>query len=156
MRHRGWWSALAIVLVVGATGIVVDGTTRAHEGSQVAGCENELRLATGYAERQLGLVSNYLVPTLSPTGRVQQLHLADLMAARARRVLPRVQHADRVCRNVTVRRWHFSLVDRRSAATAYSAALVTLVQTVAAQGRLRFTDDATLQRLRDEVGIDGG
>jgi hypothetical protein len=48
------------------------------------------------------------------------------------------------------------LVDRQSAAAAYSAALVTLVQTVAAQGRIPFRDDATLQRLRDEVGIGGG
>jgi len=27
---------------------------------------------------------------------------------------------------------------------------------VAAQGRVPITDDATLQRLRDEVGIEGG
>ena len=89
-------------------------------------------------------------------GRVQQLHLADLMAARAGRVLPRVQAADRSCRRVDVRPWHFSLVARQSASAAYSAALVTLVQTLAAQGRLPFRADATMQRLRDAVGVDGG
>jgi hypothetical protein len=87
---------------------------------------------------------------------VQQLHLADLMAARAGHVLPRVQEADRVCTGVSVSPWHFSLVERQSAATAYSAALVAVVQTVAAQGRIPFQDDATLQRLGDELGIAGG
>jgi hypothetical protein len=156
LRHRGWWWALAIVLVVGAVAVGVDAGMRAREGARVAACEDQLRIATGYAERRLGLVSNYLKPTLSPSGRVQQLHLADLMSARAGRVLPRVQHADRVCRNVTVRPWHFSLVRRQGAATAYSAGLLTVVQTVAAQGRIAFRDDATLQRLRNEVGIGGG
>ena len=93
---------------------------------------------------------------VAPSGRVQRIHLADLMSARAYRVLPRVQHADHVCRRVSVRPWHFSLVERQSSATAYSAALLTLVQTVAAQGRVAFSDDATLQRLRHAVGIDGG
>jgi hypothetical protein len=155
-RHRRWWVAPAVALVVGGVGVIADGSIRAREEAAVTHCEHQLRAATGYAERRLGLVSNYLEPTLTADGRVQQLHLADLMSARAGRVLPRVRHADRVCRAVTVRRWHLSLVDRQSAATAYSAALVTLVQTVAAQGRIPFRDDATLQRLRDEVGIGGG
>jgi hypothetical protein len=154
--HRRRWWVPAVALVVGAVGVGADVNMRAHEGAEVTQCEHALRAATGYAERRLGLVSNYLEPTLTVGGRVQQLHLADLMSARAGRVLPRVQRADRVCGAVTVHRWHFSLVDRQSAATAYSAALVTLVQIVAAQGRIPITDDATLQRLRDEVGIGGG
>jgi len=48
------------------------------------------------------------------------------------------------------------LVERQSASAAYSAALVTLVQTVAAQGRVPFRANATMQRLREEVGIGGG
>jgi|SRR4051812_39294616 hypothetical protein len=155
-NRRRWWWIPAVALVIGAAGVVADGNMRAREGAQVTQCERELRAATGHAERRLGLVSNYLEPTVTAGGRVQQLHLADLMSARAGRVLPRVQRADRVCRAVTVRRWHFSLTDRESAARAYSAALVTLVQTVAAQGRIPLPDDATLQRLRDEVGIGGG
>jgi hypothetical protein len=153
--HRRWWWVLAIVLVVASTGIAVDGSMRARDGARVAACEHQLRVATWYTQRHLGLVSNYLEPTLSPSGRVQDIHLADLMSAHAFRALPRVRRADRVCRHVTVRPWHFSLVKRQSAATAYSAALVTMVQTVAAQGRLPFRGDATLQRLGDEVGVGG-
>jgi hypothetical protein len=67
-----------------------------------------------------------------------------------------VQRADRFCRNVTVRPWHFSLVTRQSTSTAYAAALVTLVETVAAQGHVPFRADPTLQSLRDQLGVDGG
>jgi hypothetical protein len=158
-RRRRWW-VLAVVLValamVAGTVVAADARSRSRDAASVSGCEHRLRLATWHAERTLGLVSNYLRPAATEDGRVQQLHLADLMAERAGRVLPRVQRADRVCRAVTVRPWHFALVSRQSAATAYSAALVTLVQTVAAQGRAAFRDDATLQRLRDAAGIDAG
>ena len=95
-------------------------------------------------------------PTISTHGRVELLPLADLMAARANKVLPRVQKADRFCRGVSVRPWHCSLVERQGASTAYSAALVTFVQTVAAQGHVPFRANATMQRLREEVGIGGG
>jgi hypothetical protein len=155
--HLRWWWVFALVLVVGGGAIaLVDSRAREREGVAVAGCERHLQVATGYAERTLGLVSNYLQPTLTTGGRVQQLHLADLMSQRAGTVLPRVQRADRICRAVAVRPWHFSLVARHGDATAYSAALVTLIQIVAAQGRAPFRDDATLQRLRAAVGIGGG
>jgi len=156
VRHRGWWISLVVVVVVAGSAFGVDAQVRSREGAQVARCEQQLRLATGYAEKQLGLIANYLEPTLTPSGRVQELHLADLMSARAGRVLPLVQHADHVCQQVSVSPWHFGLVDRLGVATAYSAGLVTVVQMVAAQGRVPITDDATLQRLRDEVGIEGG
>jgi hypothetical protein len=155
IRHRGLFWVLAIVVVVGVVAVVVDSGMRAREGARVAACERQLRLATGYTQRHLGLVSNYLEPTLSPGGRVSEIHLADLMSAHAYRVLPRVQRADRVCRRVTVHPWHFALVKRQGAATAYSAALVTVVQIVAAQGRVPFRDDATLQRLGEQVGVGG-
>jgi hypothetical protein len=155
-RHPGWWLALVGVLLAGSVLVVADAGMRSREGAAVARCENHLRVATGYAEQRLGLIANYLQPALTPSGRVQQLHLADLMSARAGRVLPRVQRADRVCRGVSVSPWHFALVKRLGAATAYSAGLVTVVQTVAAQGRVPISDDAILQRLRNEVGIDGG
>lgn len=156
LKHRGWWVSLAVVLVLGAVAFGLDARSRAQEGAAVSRCEQQLRLATGYAEGRLGLIDNYLEPTLAPGGRVQRLHLADLMSTRAHHVLPRVQRADRICHRVSVSPWHFSLVDRLSAATAYSAALTAVVQTVAAQGVIPFSDDASLQRLRAEVGIDGG
>jgi hypothetical protein len=155
-RHGRWWLVLVLVLVVGAGAATVDARTRSHETSRVASCETRLRLATGYVERRLGLVNNYLEPSLTAAGQVQELHLADLMSTRAHWVLPRVQRADRFCRTVIVRPWHFSLASRQSASTAYSAALVTLVQLVAAQGHVPFRPDATLLRLRHQVGIDGG
>ena len=74
----------------------------------------------------------------------------------AGKVLPRVQAADRACHRVAVRPWHFALVKRQSSAAAYSAALVTLVETVAAQGRLPFRSDPSMQRLREAIGVDGG
>ena len=54
---------------------------RSREGAQVVRCEDRLRVATGYVERHLGLIANYLEPTITPGGRVQKLHLADLMSA---------------------------------------------------------------------------
>lgn len=154
-RSRWWW-VLAVVLVAAAGVGVVDASARAREGAQVSSCETQLRAATGRVERRLGLVNSYLEPTLATDGRVQQLHLADLMSASARQVLTRVQRAERFCRGVSVEPWHFSLVARQRASTAYSAALVTLVQIVAAQGHVPFRADATLQHLREAVGIDGG
>lgn len=156
VKHpRVWWT-LAAVALVATTGLVVDGNVRSSEEAKVGSCENQLRVATGLAERRLGLLTNYLEPTLSPSGRVQELHLADLMSARAGQVLPRVLRADRVCRGVSVSPWHFSLVQRQSAASAYSAALTAVVQTVAAQGSLAFSDDASLQRLGDQLGLADG
>ncbi len=151
-----WWWVLAVALVVAVGAVVVDSSARAREGAQVSSCESRLRAATGRVERRLGLVNSYLEPTLATDGRVQQLHLADLMSARAQKVLTRVQRADRFCRGVSVEPWHFSLAARQGASTAYSAALVTLVQIVAAQGHVPFRADAALQHLREAVGIDGG
>jgi len=151
-----WAWVVALVLVLGVAVVVVDEASRAQESARVSDCQDQLRQATGYVERRLGLVDNYLQPTLATDGRVQQLHLADLMSARAHHVLARVQQADTYCRHVTVRPWHWGLAERQSASTAYSAALVTLVQLVAAQGRVPFEADETMQRLRDAVGINGG
>jgi hypothetical protein len=155
--RSGWWWAVAVVLVVVSAIAVVDAHSRDRESAAVGRCERDLQLATWYTQGSLGLLSNYLRPA-PPTsdGRVQQLHLADLMSERAGQVLPRVQRADRTCRAVTVHPWHFSIVARQSAASAYSAGLVTLVQLVAAQGHMSFRDDATLQQLGEAVGVNGG
>lgn len=141
---------VAAVLVGGAW--YVDQRVTSRESAAVDGCEHRLRVASALSERQLGLLTNYVQPAERSAEGVQELHLADLMAERAGRVLPGVQRADRICRAVTVRPWHFALVQRRDAARAYSGALVTLLQTVAAQGRTPFRDDATLVRLRARAG----
>jgi hypothetical protein len=153
-RLRRWLPlTLMIALVVGSAVAYADHRARTREAAAVAACEHSLRAASAFSEVRMGLLVNYVQPAQRTTDGVQQLHLADLMAERAGRVLPAVQRADRVCRTVAVRPWHFSLVVRRDAARAYSGALVTLLQTVAAQGRLLFHDDATLLRLRVGAGV---
>ncbi len=155
--HPPRWLAgvLAAAVLLGGIAWYVDHRVRTHEAAGLARCERRLDDASTLAELRMGAMVSYLQPALSSTHGVQQLHLADLMARPARRVLPDVQHANRICRNVSVQPWHFSLAARRAATTAYSGALVTLLQTVAAQGRAYFHDDATLVRLRHAAGIDG-
>ena len=150
---QSWWGpVLAVLLVVGAGAVALDGRTRAREDTAIASCQHDLGVATGYVEGRLGLVSHYLEPPLVSDGHVQQLHLADLMSARAGEVLPRVQRAARSCRRITLQPWHFAQVERQGAATAYAAALVTLVQAITAQGPTPFSDDGDLQRLRAAAG----
>lgn len=143
-----------LALVAGSVGWYADASTRSREAAAVGACETQLRRASDVADYWMGLTTNYVLPTAAD-GAVRS-HLADLMAPRARRVLPAVQRADRACQRVSVRPWHFSLVERQHAATAYSGALVTLLQIVAAQGRRAFHDDATLLQLRNAAGLLGG
>jgi hypothetical protein len=151
--HPSWGSLVALILMIGVTVVAVDGRARAHENIEIAGCRHDLTIATDYAEDQLGLVSHYLQPPLASSGRVQRLRLADLMSARAGEVLPRIQRAERTCRRVTLKPWHFSQVAQHSADTAYAAALLTLVQTITAQGIAPFSDDGNIQRLRQAAGV---
>jgi hypothetical protein len=153
-RPRWFWWALALVVVAGGLAWYVDDQARSHEAVAVTACEHRLREASELSELRLGAMANYLRPALWTTHGARQLHLADLMAEPASRVLAGVQRADRVCRAVSVRPWHFSLAARSNAAVAYSGALVTLVQAVAAQGRAYFHNDSTLRRLQAEAGID--
>ncbi len=150
-----WW-AVAVALVVGSVAWYADHRVRTHEVSALAGCEHRLSDASALTEVRMGAMSNYLRPALATAYGSKQLHLADLMSGPARRMLPEVRRADRVCGAVTVEPWHFSLVARRNAATAYSGALLTLLQAVAAQGRAYFHHDATLARLREAAGVDSG
>jgi hypothetical protein len=155
--HPPRWLAgvLVVAVLVGGIAWYVDHRVRVREGAQVARCERLLADASSMADLRMGAMASYIRPALSSVRGGQQLHLADLMARPARRVLPDVQRADRVCRAVSVEPWHFSLASRRNASAAYSGALVTLLQAVAAQGRAYFHDDATLLGLRHAAGIEG-
>ncbi len=117
-------------------------------------CERRLDNASVLSELRMGGMVNYVRPATPAATGTRQLHLADLMALPAADVLPLVQRANRICRAVSVRPWHFSLVARRNAATAYAGALVTLLQAVASQGPVPFRLDETLVRLREAAGID--
>jgi hypothetical protein len=154
-RSRLWLPAmLVLTLAVLGLGWHADERTRAHESAAVARCERHLRTASALSEWRLGILTHYVQPALRTSHGVQDLHLADLMAVRASRVLLGAQRADRACRTVSVQPWHVSLVDRRDAAVAYSGALVILLQTVAAQGPTHFRDDSLLGRLRTQAGAD--
>jgi len=153
-RHRVRRAALTLVLVVGATAWYADEQRRGTETEALRTCETRLQSASDEADYRMGLTTSYVRPVAGVDG--VQTHIADLMAPLARRVLPAVQRADRSCKAVSIRPWHFSLVARQHAATAYSGALVTLLQAVAAQGRGPFPDDAALLRLRNAAGINGG
>jgi uncharacterized membrane-anchored protein YhcB (DUF1043 family) len=149
----GWW-LLALVLVAGLAVAYVNDRMRSHEAYSVTACESQLRRASDLADYKMGLTTNYVRSAASRAS--DHTHVADLMAPRARRALPAVQRADHACKAVRVRPWHFSLVARQQAATAYSGALVTLLQLVAAQGRQPFHGDSTLLRLRAAAGLSGG
>jgi len=150
-----WW-VVAVTLVVGGVAWYADHRVRTQEAVAVARCEHRLSDASAMSEIRMGAMDNYLRPALASTHGVRQLHLADLMSEPARRALPDVQRADRACGQVSVKPWHFSLVARRNAATAYSGALVTLLQAVASQGRAYFHHDPALVRLREAAGVDSG
>lgn len=151
---RGWRVVIVLALVAGLVVVYGDARERSREADAVKACETQLRRASDQADYRMGLTTNYVRPI--PPAPGVQTHLADLMAPRARLVLPAVERADRACKALTVRPWHFSLVARQHAATAYSSALVTLLQIVAAQGRGRFHDNRTLLRLRNAAGLSGG
>jgi hypothetical protein len=148
-----WW-AVALALVVGGTAWYADHRVRAHEAAAVARCEHRLKEASALSELRMGAMVNYLRPSLMSIRGPRQLHLADLMSGPARRVLPGVVRADRLCGAVSVEPWHFALVARRNAAVAYSGALLTLLQAVAAQGRAYFHQDPALVRLREAARLD--
>ncbi len=148
-----WW-ALAVALVLGGTAWYADHRVRAHDEAALARCEHRLGEASALSELRMGAMVNYLRPSLLSMHGPRQLHLADLMSGPARRVLPGVERADRVCGDVSVKPWHFALVARRNAATTYSGALLTLLQTVASQGRAYFNQDPALVRLREAARLD--
>jgi hypothetical protein len=154
-RPRRWLSlTLLVAVVVGSAAVYADHRTYVREAAAVTSCEHSLRVASALAERRMGLLAHYVEPAQQTSAGARPLHLADLMAERAARVLPGAQRADLSCRAVAVRPWHFRLVARRDAERAYSGALVTLLQTVAAQGRRPFSDRATLVLLRAGAGVE--
>lgn len=156
-RVRAGWVVTVLALVAGLVVLSADARERSREADAVRACETQLRWASDQADYRMGLTTTYVRSIPSTPGL--QTHLADLMAPRARLVLPAVQRADRACKAVSVRPWHFSLVARQHAATAYSGALVTLLQIVAAQGPRRhrgFHDNQTFLELRNAAGLSGG
>lgn len=149
------WLVLAtlVAVVAGAFGWTVDRHERAQESRALASCRSDLQDAVGYADLRLMAMADYLDPALSVTKGARHGHLADLMAQPARRVLPDVERADRACRAVSVRPWHFAVLSRQRATTAYSSAFAARMRTIADRGRRYYGDSSELQRLRRAAAI---
>ena len=149
------WLVVAVLLVavVGTAGWYVDRQERARETRALDACRGDLRTAVAISDLRLMAMADYLDPALSLTRGARHGHIADLMAQPARRVLHDVERADRVCRAVSVRPWHFALLSQQRATTAYSSAFAARIRTVADRGRRYYRDSGELQRLREAAAI---
>jgi hypothetical protein len=143
---------LVLALVLAALALVADQRSRADESRALEACRRSLHDAAVSADLQmLAVATTTHGPLSSPHG--SSLGLAGLMSRSAVQLLPDVVDADRVCRRVTVRPWHFSLRSRRNAATAYSGALVAKLRAVVANGRTSYVGDRTLRGLRGDADL---
>jgi hypothetical protein len=148
-----WW-AVTVALVVGSLAWYGDHRVRAGETTAVERCERRLRTASELADVRMGIMVNYVRPPVTKTDVSPHLHLADLMSTPAREQLPVVRRADRICRSVSIRPWHLSLVSRRNTATAYADALVSLLRAVASKGSTSFEHDPPFTQLRAAAGAE--
>lgn len=149
------WLVIAVLLVAvaGTAGWYVDRQERARETRALAVCRSDLRSAVAFSDLRLMAMADYLDPALSVTKGARHGHIADLMAQPARRVLRDVERADRVCRAVSVRPWHVTLLAQQRATTAYSSAFAARIRTVADRGRRYYRDGGELRRLREAAAI---
>ena len=153
-RPPGWLVvAVLLVAVVTAAGWYVDRQDRAREARALDGCRRELQTTVAFSDVRLMAMADYLDPALAVTKGEKRGHIADLMAQPARRMLRDVERADRACRAVSIRPWHFSLASRHHATTAYSSAFAAKMRTIADQGRTYYVDTSRLQRLREAAAI---
>ncbi len=144
---------LVVVLVVLALAAVVDHRSKAAESRALETCRRSLHDAAVSSDLQmLAVATTSHGPLSPPTGSAQGL--AGLMSRSAEQLLPDVVAADRVCRRVSVRRWHFSLRSRRDATTAYSGALVAKLRAVAGDGRTSYVGDRRLRSLRGNADLE--
>ncbi len=153
-RSRWVWCAVLLALVVGSMAWYGDHRARLGETAALQHCEGRLRTASVLADIRMGMMVNYVRPRAPHTDVSPHLHLADLMSSPARHQLPLVRRADRICRSVGVRPWHFSLTSRRNTAVAYAGALVTLLRAVATKGSTSFRHDPPFTELRAAAGLD--
>ena len=149
------WLVVAVLLVavLATAGWYVDRQDRAREASALDGCRRELQNTVAFSDVRLMAMADYIDPALSVTHGEKRGHIADLMAQPARRMLRDVERADRACRSVSIRPWHFSLASRHHATTAYSSAFAAKMRTIAGQGRTYYLGTRALQRLREAAAI---
>jgi len=158
--HPPWWLVLAVVVGALVAGLAwyADGRARAHETEALTTCRHELHDAVISSDLEMVAVAGDIRPSLREATGTRRDAVVALMSVPARRLLPDVVRADRLCRAVSVPPWHASLKARRDAATAYSAALEARLREVAADGNAYYRDDSSLRRLRKaaDLGVFGG
>jgi hypothetical protein len=147
-----------LVALVASTAWHADRQARAHESAALAACRQKLHNATVSADLTLVAVAHNLRPTLATTRGEKRARVERTMSNPARQVLPDVAEAARACRAVSVLPWHLALHGRHEATAAYSSALATKVQRIAADGREFYRDEPSLRRLRRaaDIGVLGG
>jgi len=136
----------------------VDQQARARESAALTACRQKVHNAAVSADLLLGAVAHNLRPLLNAAPGEKKATVARTMSNPARELLPDVSDAARACRAISVLPWHRSLEGRRDAATAYSGALATKVQQIAADGLAFYRDEPSLRRLRRaaDIGVLGG
>jgi len=147
-----------LAAAIGTIGWYADGRARAHETKALAECREELHAAVISADLEMLSAAANLRPTLSSAAVSERADVAGRMSVPARRLLPDVVGADRLCRSVSVPPWHRTLKRQHDAATAYAAALTAKLGAVAADGNEYYRDDPTLRQLRRaaDIGVFGG
>jgi hypothetical protein len=153
-RPSRWLVVAAVVVVlVATTGWYVDRQDRTREMRALEGCRRQLHDAVVFADLRLMAMADYLAPALSMTSGTRRAQLTDDMGVAARSTLGDVEQADRRCRAVSIRPWHFALASQHRAETAYSGALAARMRSVADRGSSYYRGNTALQRLRDAADI---
>lgn len=154
------WLVMGVLglVLVAITGWHVDRQDRNREIRALEGCRRQLQDAVVFADTRLTAMADYLAPALSATSGTQRAQLTNDMSVAARSVLSDVQQADRGCRAVTIRPWHFALASEQRSVTAYSGAVTLQLRTVANRGSSYYRDSTFLRRLREaaDIHIDDG
>jgi hypothetical protein len=143
---------VVLAIVVGALGTYADHRSRVDETHALDTCRRQLHDAAVSSDLQMMAVATTTHGPLASSSAAPS-GLTALMSRSARELLPKVVHADDVCRGVSVRPWHFSLKTRRDASTAYAGALAAKLRAVATDGRIHYVGDRTLRRLRQDANL---
>ena len=155
LRRPSTWVLVVVLvaIVVGGLAVYADHRSRVSESHALDACRRELHDAAVSSDLQMMAVATTTHGPLASTGAGADQGLAGLMSRSARRLLPEVVGADQVCRDVSIRPWHFSLKARRDATTAYSGALATKLGEIARDGRTSYVEDRTLRTLRQHADL---
>ena len=143
---------VVLATVVGALATYADHRSRVDEARALDTCRQQLHDAAVSSDLQMMAVATTTHGPLA-SSRGAPSGLNELMSRSARDLLPEVVHAVDVCRGVSVRPWHFSLMARRDASTAYATALAAKLRAIATDGGMSYVGDGALRRLRKDADL---